>query len=494
MTDLAETEADDEIEPVSEPCFTKFIPFGYQCDVLDFLDEFDYSRCTPEIMLSGSVGSAKSVLLAHIAIKHCIENPGACVAIGRASLPDLKKTLWKEILEHINSGSHGPCLIEKVHYRKKEQTAEIIFSNGSVIEGISWGDGNFQKFRSRKWSMLIIEEFTENKKIEGFELGFKIMKARLRRIPRVKVNILIVATNPDDPEGFEHDYFIEGSKKFDSRFVFYSITRDNTYLDPAYISQLMQDYSVLEAERYLEGKWISLEGKGIYHAYSEEKNFIRDQTFEVDWSEPIHICFDFNTAEGKPQSSTIFQPRRHWFPQTGRFANRFHFFAESIIPDANWCLDNLDDYEARGIFSKQVMNDDGQTETITIPKVIIHGDASGKARTSNSLRSNYDLIKGWFADRRIPAEIQVPLVNPALVKRWTTVNALCENAHKEVRILVYSACPTVNQGMKLAKKKKGAAVEDDSKPYQHVTTCLGYGVVHMKDKEARGTSKTVSMV
>ncbi len=38
--------------------------------------EFDYSQGNLELMLSGSVGSAKSKLLAHLAVTHCLENKG----------------------------------------------------------------------------------------------------------------------------------------------------------------------------------------------------------------------------------------------------------------------------------------------------------------------------------------------------------------------------------------------------------------------------------
>jgi hypothetical protein len=462
--------------PVSEPCLTGFIPFGYQRQVLALLHDHDYSRFTPEILLSGSVGSAKSILLAHIAIVHCLRWPGACVAIGRRGLPDLKKTLYDEIIQHMTVGTAGPCLLEGLHYKKRENTAEIIFQNGSKIIPVTWGDRRYSKFRSYKFSGLIIEEMTEND--EDFEPGFKILKGRLRRIPWVTENFLIAATNPGEPDSFCYRYFIEGAKRYDSRFVFYSVTDANPYLDPVYIRQLRQDYSPLEAERYLEGRWISLEGKGIYHSYSEAVNF-RREAYKIDWTRPLHLTFDFNTAEGKPQSCAAFQVGRDRY---------FHFFRESVIDEANWCLDNLEDFEAQGLFEGM---QDGQH--VRFPKVIIHGDASGRAKSSNSLRSNYDLIKSWLSDRGIPYEIQVPKSNPPLNTRWTTVNALCQNALKESRIAVYEACPVLNMGMKLSKKKEGTAIEDDSKRYQHITTALGYACCYIKSLEGQERSKTISL-
>jgi len=442
-------------EAVSEPHLERFIPFGYQREVLNLLHNYEYALNTPEILLSGSVGSAKSILLAHIAIIHCLTWPGARIAIGRRSLPDLKKTLYGEIMEHL---AHiNPSL-----YRPRRHTGEITFPNGSEIISATWGDGLYAKFRSLKLSGLIIEELTEND--DQFMPGFKILKARVRRIPSVKQNFVIAATNPGEPDSLWYQYFIEGAREYPSRYVFYSNTRENPYLEAVYYDQLLQDYSVLEAERYLRGKWISLEGKGIYHAYSEERNY-RDKPYEPDLSKPFHICFDFNTAEGKPQSACIFQYVK----------GEWHFFAESIIDRANWCLDNLTDFEAQGILKGVQM-------------IYVHGDASGKAKSSNSLRSNYELIEDWLAQKRIPFRMQVPKSNPPLVERWTTVNALCQNAKLEVRIFVYKTCPVLNQGMKLARKKPGTALEDDSQRYQHVTTAAGYGICYTKVDETRKSS------
>ena len=249
----------------SKTSLSGFIPFGYQCDVLRFIHSHNYALWTPEILLSGSVGSAKSILLAHIAIIHCIQFPGACVAIGRRSLPDLKKTLFREILEHLEES-----MIEGEHYDVRHNNGEIDFANGSRILSVTWGDKRYGKFRSLKLSMILIEELTEND--DEFEPGFKILKARLRRIPTVTQNLLICATNPDEPDCFWYKYFIEGAEQYPSRLVYYSITTDNFHLDPVYITQLLQDYSVLEAERYLRGRWITISGLGIYHAYAEEVN------------------------------------------------------------------------------------------------------------------------------------------------------------------------------------------------------------------------------
>jgi hypothetical protein len=442
---------------------TGFIPFGYQSKVIRFINDFDYSIGTPEILLSGAFGSAKSTLMAHIALVHCLEFPGARVGIGRRTLPDLKKTLFNEIIEHM---AETP-LIEGVHYWVRYHTAEIEFCNGSKIESVTWGDKRYKKFRSLKFSALFIEELTEND--DEFESGFKQLKARLRRVPGIRQNFLMAATNPDEPDSFWHTYFIEGSEVFATRFVFYSRTLDNPYLDPIYHEQQLNDLSPLEAERFLEGKWVSIVGKGIYHAWRDGNNLIKTP-FQPDKRYAIHICFDFNTADGKPQSACIFQILN----------GIYHVFAESIIENANWCLDNLDDFSARGIFEG-------------FHNFVIHGDATGRARSANSLHSNYDLICNWFAQRNMNCKLHVPRSNPPLVTRWTVVNAMCQNAKKDVRLFVYPDCPTLAKGMKMSRRIPGTALEDDKKKYQHVTTALGYGICYTKSESELTKTKVINL-
>lgn len=432
--------------------FSAFKPFGYQRSVLDLFYNYDYkNNFFPEIMLSGSVGSAKSSLLAHMIISHCLRWNRARVGISRMGLPDLKKTLYQELIDALEN---DPNFIEGVHYKAVHNRAEITFANKSTIMPVTFGDRNWGKTKSYLFSLVVLEEGTEFED-EFYTIensGFDLLRARINRLAHVRENALIIATNPGEPDHFLYDYFIEGSKNHDNRFVFYSETDKNPYLDPNYIKQLRASYSQLMADRYLRGRWISLHGKGIYHAYLKKNNFVR-KLYAVDQSKPIHITYDFNVGTGKPMSACVFQ----------REGSRYHVFEESIVDDSLWCLDCLEDLEARGILS-------------TKQKIIIHGDATGNAQSANSKFTNYELIRDWLTNRGYNFQIAVPKANPPITTRHIKVNALCRNDYGQVNLLVYKTCPVLDQGLKLTKLKKTSFIEDDSKRYQHVTTALGYGL------------------
>ena len=437
---------------ISRPNFSGFIPFGYQEPALDLLYNHDYSIYTPEIMLSGSVGSAKSILCAHWAISHCLRWPGARVAICRQSLPDLKKTIYNEIIEHLEDS-----LEEGVHFSKRDNTADISFLNGSEIIAVSFGDKRYGKVRSLKLSGIIIEEATEFDP-EFYEEGggFIQFKARLRRIWKVPENFLICATNPDEPDHPLYTYFIEGEKKYESRHVFYSNTEENFHLDPLYVKQLRQDYSPIEAERFLRGKWISIKGKGLYSSYDPDVNYI-EKDYEINRALPIRISFDFNIAENKPMSCVLFQ--------YNPLSDTFHFFNESVISGA-YVGDIMDDLYDRGLLSLKCNG------------YVIHGDATGRARTPASKLGNYDIIKQFLDVKQINYEMRVPRANPPVRTRHIKMNAYCKNDLGEVRLFVYKKAKTAHEGMRLTRLKKGANyVEDDSKSHQHITTAMGYGLI-----------------
>ena len=443
----------------SKPFFTGFSPdvIPMQREVIDFLDTWDYSLGTPEILLSGSYGSSKSILMAHIAVRHCLEFTGARVCIARKAMPDLKATIFKEILEHLSED-----FVEGRDYWVNHTTATITFSNGSEIISRSWADKKYKKGRSLKLSMLIIEELTENN-LEDME-AFKTLKARLRRLPHIQENIMIAASNPDGPTHWAFKYFVEGSKTFSTRKVFYSITEDNPYLDPIYVQQLKQDLSPQEADRYLRGMWVEIDTENIYHSYKSDRNFVK-KPYEINWRMPLHLCFDFNIGQGKPMSSCVFQ----------FISDKCHVFDECVVHGAR-TLDIMEEWKDRGYFETN-------KERPTI-EIHIHGDAAGNHRDTRSTQSDYDQIKKFLS--QIPGLkviMAVPLANPPIRTRHNRVNSYCLNDLGQVRLFLYEKCKVLDEGLRLTAFKKDAnMVENDDFPAQHITTSLGYGLTYVTNK------------
>ena len=449
----------------SRPNMTGFCPDGipYQNRVLRLVRrDFDYDTGNLEILLSGSYGSAKSVLLAHLAITHCLMYRRARCAIVRRALPDLKATLFKEILEHLEDTG----LVEGRDYWVNYTRASVRFKNRSEIVAVYWADRKYKRVRSLKLSMVLIEEGAENDTQD--KEGFDEIKARLRRLPHVPENVLIVATNPGSPAHWLYDYFIapnEGGVQHATRYVFYSRTEQNPYLPPIYITQLRRDLDPRRARRYLDGEWIELTKDQVYYAYSSTENY-RARAYEYDFKLPLFLCWDFNIGVGKPLSVALMQ---YDAP-----ADTFHFPSEVVVEGM------------RTLQALEVLADRGVLD-MPFAQFIVAGDAAGKHKDTRSLHDDYEIIMAFPQNyrtkdgRALTVEKWVPVANPPVRERHNRTNAYCLNALGQRRLFVYRDAPTLHKGLRLVElRKRGEYIEDDSKDYQHVTTAAGYGIMAVR--------------
>jgi hypothetical protein len=428
---------------------TTFNPFAvpYQGKVVELIrKDWDYSKGNLEILLSGSYGSAKSILMAHLIVTHCLFNPRAVGLIARKALPDLKETIFKEILEHLQDES----LREGKDYWVNRQAASIKFSNGSEIISRSWSDKRYKKGRSLKISFLCFEELTENN-LEDKE-AFDTLKARLRRLPHVKENVLIAATNPDSPSHWVHRYFMDSDNDF--KKVFYSVTTDNPFLESVYVEQLKKNLDPKSVRRYIYGEWLELSKDQVYYNYKKEVNFRHEFTLPID---ELRISHDFNIGQNKPMSAVA----------SIKLGDTYHIFKVFHVEGAR-TTDIMDEIASSGILDRA-------------RKIYVYGDASGKNRDTRSITSDYEIIEKFLSNyltkdgRRLDFEMRVPISNPPIRRRHNLVNAHFENENKDVRLIVYDTW--LDEGFRLTQFKKGAdLVEDDSLPQQHATTAIGYMV------------------
>lgn len=431
----------------STPTVWQFEPLPQQLDIIDDIrQEFDYTRGVHEVMLSGSVGSAKSLTLAHIAVTHCLMYSNARFGIGRLALPQLKQTLCLKIREHL----HG----SGIDYRYNETTGSFKFSNGSSIPTLSWSDGNMAKLGSYEFSGFGIEELTETKD----DRAYNTLKQRVGRLPHVNEQLLISATNPDSPSHWAYKRIIEKSETNDLIKVYYSNTFDNPYLPETYTQNLLDTLDERMAQRMVYGKWVEIMDEVIYYAYDRQHNFI-PKTYEVKELHPIIVSWDFNIGLGKPLSACFMQ-----------YINGvFHIFNEVVV-EGQRTHDSLEEMRERGLLDYNC-------------NYIIHGDATGRHKDTRSKTSDWDIIDNYFANtlnkhnRHLRYSLEVPRSNPPVRTRHNKVNGMICNANGIRRLYVYKDAPTVDEGLRLTKLKSGAQyLEDDSDRFQHITTALGYAI------------------
>jgi len=457
----------------STPSFSEFDPtqVPYQAQVIDdVFHNFDYSLGTHEILLSGSVGSAKSILMAHIAVRILWQYPGALGMMCREALPDLRDTIYRKICDHIEGS-----FTKGVDYWTRETNAYFKFSNRSEMISRTWSDNRFTKPRSLELAFALFEELIEvNEEDKAF---YDETVARVGRQPHVPIQLVLCATNPDSPAHWAYKHFIEpnsGGKKHPTRHVYYSVTSDNPFLPASYTHKLLENYDEKMAKRMVFGLWLEIKAEVVYDEYGE-KNKRLSEKYKVNSNFPITITWDFNIGQGKPMSVVIQQ----YDPQR----DELHIFNEVIIEGMR-TLDSCDELAAAGLLD-------------FANEYVITGDATGRSRDTRSKRSDYDIIESFLANyitesgNSVRFRMETPRANPAVRERHNKVNAYCKNALGKHRLFVYEDAPTIDEGLRLtALKKGGQYIEDDSKRYQHCTTALGYGlmtVLDLKDSRPQGS-------
>lgn len=436
----------------STPTLQEFEPLPKQLEILQHLrGDSDPDDGTQEVLMSGSVGSAKSIVLAHLAVTHCLEWPNANFGIGRLALPDLKETLCKKIREHLfNTG---------VDYRYMETTGDFKLPRGSKIEAVSWADGNLSKLGSHEYSAFAIEELTENKDEDFYD----VILQRTNRVPHIREPFVISSTNPNSPKHWAYKKLVEN--KSPRVKTFFSNTFDNPYLPKSYIDSLIERLDPKMARRMVYGEWIEIDQERVYYSYESAFNFIKGK-YKFDANLPLRLHFDFNIGEGKPLSMVYSQFKQKTHDDMGEW----HFFGEVIV-DGQRTKDCMDEAASRGVLDMA-------------RSIIVHGDATGRNRDTRNINSDYDIIENFLANYkrqdggRPQFKISVPRANPPLRERHNISNAYMHSANGARRLFVYEDAPTLDEGFRLtALRQGGQYLEDDRARYQHCTTAATYGVM-----------------
>ena len=441
-----------------------YIPYQHRV-VWDVYNRYDYGHGFNTVVSCGSVGSSKTLLSAHLGVRHLIENNGARCLLARRSLPDLRDTLFQDIVEHIEDSS-----VKDYIKRVNHSSPRIEFTNGSEFIYRTWADKKYNKVRSLKLSMAIVEELTEHDDDDDEQFIDQVF-ARMGRIPHVKQNLVMLNMNADSPSHWVYRRFFEQDKPRTYRYK--SLTHQNPFLPDWYIENLKEQYDPKMVRRMLFAEWIEISGDVIYYMYDQKNNFKKEK-YKPTSRLPLHLSWDFNCADGKPYSSVAFQ--------YDAAKDEFYIFDEVVV-DGLKTLQSCEEWDEKGYFSGEY-------------HIVVNGDCNGRNKDTRNNRSDYDIIKRYLSNHKnnLRFDIKVPNSNPALKKRWNLVNGYCENANGKHRLFVYETAPTADKALRLTQKKKGSSLqEDDSKAEQHIGTAIGYGICSTIADVKRKPQRTVAL-
>lgn len=218
----------------------------------------------------------------------------------------------------------------------------------------------------------------------------------------VTSNTIGAVTTPDQGiQGYVYEKWVK--KNGDGYQLIKAPTYTNPYLPEGYIDQIRANYDPLLADMYIEGEFVSLNDKKVYHFFNRKKHHT-DRVLK-DSGELIHIGLDFNVG-GCCASSWVIEN------------NKPNAVDEFVSHDTYDFINNLTKYDKH--------------------KVRVYPDASGGNDSTNASQSDIDMIRaaGYVVD--------APAGNPAIRDRVNSFNALF--AHDNIAVNT-DKCPNLTDAL-----------------------------------------------
>jgi len=254
------------------------------------------------------------------------------------------------------------------------------------------------------------------------------------------------------PNSFDdlHEVFVEKKQK-DYGTVRFS-TYENTTISKEAIDSLAQKYDSKFMEQEIMGKIVVFAGQ-TYYAFDRRYN-AGDLAFKVSQYNPnlpLNLCCDFNVD---PMAWVITQ---YGFTSDG--LKEIRVIDEIYIRNSN-TIECCNEFKSRYPTHRSGVN--------------LYGDATGKARHTNSNITNYQIIENELGQYRVSN--RVSLSNPGERDRINSVNGMICSSTQDRRVLINPKCKHLIADFEQVSYKEGTTHIDKGKNLKltHASDALGY--------------------
>ena len=247
------------------------------------MEVFESCKKETAILYSGAFRAGKTLLLCHVAIDTCLENPGCKGLIGALTYTQLNNVVFGLFVEELD---RYQAELEKAGYTFKlakkvlhSQTKMMVeFYNGSIVYFRACDD-------ERKLAGYTLDFFGLDEPIDMDEAIFSQLLGRISGTGNLKNRFGLLTTNPGNETHWIYKYFYlmreQGFKHIDTT------TYDNLLLPDYdnYIQRLERTWDEDWVRRYLNGTWGMFEG-AIYKEFNPDKHMGDYRELPVKY----HIC------------------------------------------------------------------------------------------------------------------------------------------------------------------------------------------------------------
>ena len=200
---------------------------------------------TRHLMVMGSAGSGKTIFASTKVILYALEHPNARIGVFRQTLPSLRETAWREIVELLDK--------YKIDYKENKSNGLVTLSNGSTISFTPVDDE--KKLRSLNLDFVYIEQCEEITEEAFIELDLRIRNEVAKKYGG---QMLIVVQPSNKSHWLYRLFYQEKANDDDYKYVHFSYL-DNPFL-PDEQRKVYEGLRETNYERYLThtlGEWVS---------------------------------------------------------------------------------------------------------------------------------------------------------------------------------------------------------------------------------------------
>ena len=256
----------------------------------------------------------------------------------------------------------------------------------------------------------------------------------------------IFSTTPNGKGTPAYEFYIETLEKQDWRY-FHWCSLDNPYLDRQEIEDAKTELDERSFRQEYEASWESFEGLAYYSF--DPAIHVMDQP-PIDWQLPLHLVFDFNV---NPTTLLISQFEDGAMRYKREYSLKHSSTEETVIQFAR-------------DFAKHAAD----------AKLVIRGDAAGRARSSTTGRSDYEYVCEILTAQGFRWEKQVLSHNPAIVDRVKKVNSWLKPFSGLPKIQI---CPCCKELIKdLSSQETKGRIPSDKGNIGHKADALGYDIFY----------------
>jgi hypothetical protein len=368
--------------------------------------EFVFSKAKSPALVAG-LGAGKTYAATMRFVIQMMQEPGINTLLGMPTYDLLK-------LRAIPGFEEALDLIGLPYKTNKSDYA---------IEIIGYGKIYFRSYdRPERWiafevAKTLLDEIDTLPKAKA-ELVWRKATERTRQRCKSGNSIGAVTTPDQGINGFVYDKWVK--KKQPGYEIIKASTMSNPYLPDGYVQQILDNYDPLLAQMYIEGDFVSLSDKKVYHFFDRKKHHKDREMLPTD---KLHITIDFNIG--------------------GCCSNVF-----VIDGDTPTAVDEFVSHDTYD-FVNNLYKYKGY-------KLTVYPDASGKANKTNAIASDLDIITN------AGYQVDAPNANPFVRDRINCVNAKISHDQFYVNTL---KCPELTAALEMqGYTDKGVPEKFDDHP------------------------------